>query len=291
MSRRSLLAGGVGMVVLSACSSSANSVKHVAPSSDADFSLMPFFDQNSYLQLGSAQRACFGLGDRQGALLDDTPDELVFTWQGETGKATKVRVARHNEGLPRAYYPVRFTPEAAGTYTLTTTYRDQPMRATVVVNAAGSDPVPGSGQPMPKLATPTLAEPLGIAPICTRDPVCPLHDVSLETALGAGKPVAFLVSTPKFCQVAICGPVLEVLLAAHKTYGDRITFIHQEVYQSATEAAEKGAAAALAPAVTELKLPYEPSLFLVGADGDVTQRLDLIYDAAELRKALDALVA
>lgn len=279
------------MAVLSACSSSGNSTKHVSVSSDADFSLMPFFDQNSYLQLGSEQRACFGVGDSQGALLDDTPEELVFTWQGETGKATEARVARHNDGLPRAYYPLRFTPEAAGTYTLATSYRDQPLRTSVVVNAAGSDPVPGSGAPMPKLATPTVTNPLGIDPICTRDPVCPLHDVSLDAALEAGKPIAYLVSTPKFCQVAICGPVLDVLLGARARYGDRVTFIHQEVYQSATEAAERGAAAALAPAVTDLKLPYEPSLFLVGADGAVAQRLDLIYDGTELRKALDTLVA
>ena len=49
-------------------------------------------------------------------------------------------------------------------------------------------------------------------PICTAEPRCPLHTTSLDAAVAAGGPVALLVSTPKFCQVAICGPVLDVLL-------------------------------------------------------------------------------
>lgn len=38
-------------------------------------------------------------------------------------------------------------------------------------------------------------------------------------------------------------------------------------------------------------MQFEPLLFLVGADGVVTRRLDVIYDRAELKAALAELVA
>src|SRR3546814_11078234 len=70
------------------------------------------------------------------------------------------------------------------------------------------------GDAIPAVATPPPTDARGVNPICTAEPACPLHDVSLADALGEGRPIALLVATPAFCQIAICGPVLDVLLEA-----------------------------------------------------------------------------
>ena len=183
-----------------------------------------------------------------------------------------------------------YTPTAEGNYKVSAKVDGQELTASFNVGAKGSSGVPGPGDKMPALVTPTTDKTLGVDPICTQDPPCPLHTVSLDATLAQAKPVAYLVATPKFCQTGICGPVLQVLESVRADYADRVTFIHQEVYQSASEAAEKGANATLTKAVQDLKLPTEPVLFLVGKDGMVRHRLDAAYDKQELRDGLDGLL-
>jgi hypothetical protein len=140
-----------------------------------------------------------------------------------------------------------------------------------------------AGAAFPAMQTPTTADARGVDPICTASPVCPLHDVTAAQALTEGKPLAFLVATPAFCQVAICGPVLDVLLAARAAH-PTVRFLHSEVY-----AHPKVNLTDFAPAVQQLGLHLEPCLVMVGADGKVRERLDSIYDADELDAALTRL--
>jgi hypothetical protein len=58
--------------------------------------------------------------------------------------------------------------------------------------------------------------------------------------------------------------------------------VHAEVFS------DEGART-VAPAVRALALDFEPLLFLIGADGKVRRRLDVIYDDAELRDGLAGL--
>ena len=71
--------------------------------------------------------------------------------------------------------------------------------------------------------------------------------MAVDTVLGTA-PLAVLVSTPAFCQTAICGPVLDLFVAARDAHPD-VTFVHVEVYQSASEVEASGPDATLAPAV------------------------------------------
>jgi hypothetical protein len=144
---------------------------------------------------------------------------------------------------------------------------------------------------MPDLPTPTTTNAEGVDPICTADPQCPLHTTSLNTALAAGKPTALLISTPAFCQVGICGPVLDVFLTQQKEFGDRVQMIHAEVYKSGKQASQDPSNAQLAPVVEAFHLPFEPSMILARADGTLAERLDYIFDESELQQALGRLVA
>jgi hypothetical protein len=144
--------------------------------------------------------------------------------------------------------------------------------------------VPVPGRPMVRVATPTVADGRGVNPVCTRQPACPLHDVSLDAALDEHRPLAVLFSTPALCQSRLCGPVLDRLLEQRDAFGSKVRFLHVEIY---TDLGGK----TLVPAVEAYHLEGEPFLFLAGADGVVRERLDNAYDRGELRGALDRLVA
>jgi hypothetical protein len=107
--------------------------------------------------------------------------------------------------------------------------------------------------------------------------------VSLDAALGEGKPLAVLFATPAYCQTATCGPVLDVLLAERGGFPG-MRFIHVEIF---TDRTTKDTTAAL----KAYKLQNEPWLFLAGADGVVRERLSGPFDKTELRAALQRLTA
>ena len=74
--------------------------------------------------------------------------------------------------------------------------------------------------------------------------------------------------------------MLDVLLAVVDDHPD-VTFLHAEVYAHPHEELDTQT-----PAVDELGLTFEPCLVLVGHDGVVVERLDTIYDRAEVSEAL-----
>ena len=248
-------------------------------------------DAASSLAAGAPARLALGLGDSTGALVRDAPASLTFDVLGEGDEpvATGLEVARHDAGLPRAYFPLVVEVAEPGFYTATTTVDGASIDAAFQVVAADEIAIPRPGEAFPSVVTPTVADAAGVDPICTREPPCPLHEVELTSVLGTS-PVAVLVSTPAFCQTAICGPVLDVFVDAQAGAPD-VTFIHVEVYASAAAVESQGLSAELAPAVKALELPFEPSLFLIRPDGTLDQRLDVIYDEVELRDSLAALTA
>ena len=248
--------------------------------------LVSMIDAKSSLAAGEPARIALGVGDDRGALVRDAPPRLTFEILDADDRpvATDLVVERHDAGLPRAYFPLAFTPEAPGFYRAVTRIDGAMADAAFEVSDEAAIVIPRPGQPFPSIVTPTAANPGGVDPICTQDPPCPLHEVELTTVLGNG-PVAVLVSTPAFCQTAICGPVLELLVAARGSAPD-VALIHVEVFASAAEVETESTNATLAPAVEALQLPFEPCLFLVAADATVERRLDVIYDEVELREGL-----
>jgi len=203
------------------------------------------------VQAGIDQRVTFGLGDAQGAIISDGPTSLEIEVLLENRVVDRVTAARHREGLARSYYPLTFRPATAGVYAAQTIVEGEKIVATFVV--AGKVAIP---------------------------------EVNLRDALEAHKPVAFLMATPAYCQTAICGPVLAVLLSQHAEFGDRIQMIHSEVYADGRKAAADIDKAVLSPALRAYHLPFEPSLFVSRADGTIAARLDTTFDRAELRAAL-----
>ncbi len=302
--RRAVLLGGLGTLVLAACGGGGDDPGtatdtatdtettrrpgRTSPPAAGDpgvvattFSLVRFFGDD-VLVAGAEQRVPYGLGDQEGVVTGEVPATLGFTLLGPDGEpvGSPITTESRAEGLPRPYFPVRFAVDTPGIYTIVTDYRDERLESVFQVNDPAAVQLPQVGAPMVPSETPTTADGRGVDPICTLEPdPCPLHDVTLTEALSEGRPVAFLVSTPKFCQVSICGPVLDVLLAQQGAY-PQVRMLHAEVFTDETTTTTS-------PAVQDYALTFEPCLFVARADGTIAERLDNIFDAVEVRAALD----
>lgn len=147
------------------------------------------------------------------------------------------------------------------------------------VVSARDDKVVRVGERAPKTQTDTAAETADISKIDTRVPPDDMHDVDFADVVGR-KPVALLFATPQLCQSRVCGPVVDIALQLRERYGDRIEFIHQEVYVDNDP--NKG----LREPLKRFGLPTEPWLFVVGADGRVTERLEGSFGFNAVEQAL-----
>jgi len=187
-------------------------------------------------------------------------------------------------GLPKGRGVYVSTPVlgTAGVWKVEARAQGQKVPFAIQVNDAATTLT--VGHPAPKAPSPTTADSLGVHPICTRQPACPLHAVSLADVIGAGKPVAALFATPARCQSQYCGPVLDELLTVVKPYADRITFVHTEIYQAPT-------GTALVPTLGAWGIESEPWLFGVDGTGMIRARIDGAFGGNEMRKLLDGLVS
>ncbi len=107
------------------------------------------------------------------------------------------------------------------------------------------DDIPAGRRGRPAVETDTIASAKGDEEsIDTRIPTAPeLHQESFADVVGK-KPVALLFATPQLCQSRVCGPVTDIALQMKAKYGDKMTFIHQEVYDG--QRPQQGAAQAAA---------------------------------------------
>lgn len=282
LDRRSFLLASAGLLAAAACNRPGSDKPDVEVDEDTpkDVALVVA----SYVHVtGIDQRVTFALVRDNGPEILKEPLDVQIKDRDNRDLGT-TRGELHDDGIPLPYVVVRKRFEDTGIHAAKVVYQGNTLTATFNVEDPADVQVPIPGKPLLSTPTPTVADNRGVSPICTRDPVCPLHDVSLDAALGEKRPIALLFSTPALCKSQLCGPVLENLLSQHAAFGSRVRFLHVEIY---TDTSGK----TLAPAVQAYHLESEPFLFLADADGVVRERLDNAFDRAEVKSALEGLVA
>jgi hypothetical protein len=186
-------------------------------------------------------------------------------------------------GLQAIYWTNLPAPRAR-TYDLLSLTRTSKglVGATGEIAVAKSWPIPDVGQRPPPIATDTLASVHGdISLLTTRTPPEQMHSVSFNQALGK-RPIVLLFSTPELCTSRICGPVTDVAVQLQQEFGNRITFIHQEVY------ADNQPSRGLRSQLNAFHLHTEPWLFTINRKGLVAARLEGAFGTTELRQAIEA---
>ncbi|MEJ5256013.1 MAG: hypothetical protein WHS89_11730 [Acidimicrobiales bacterium] len=295
LSRRSFLVGSAGFALLSACGQGDGGERREGKVRldrlrEGQRELVANFEfRGGYLVSGIEQRMTFALVTSDGARAAEVPNELTFQVRDEADQPVgePVTVAAHRDGVPYPYFPLRTTFPAPGLYQITALVDGGTRRQTVQVDAADQVSLRQPGQLMVPVDTPTPEDHRGVEPYCTREPACPLHDRTLTEVLTDDAPTALLVATPRFCTSTVCGPVLDLLL---EQVGTRpgVRFVHAEVWADAAATGDL-ASAKLAPVVDAYGLVFEPALFLADRTGTIVERLDNVFDRAELRQALDRL--
>jgi hypothetical protein len=150
------------------------------------------------------------------------------------------------------------------------------------VRPADEDRVPDVGDRAPQVDTDTVTSAAGnLDAIDTRRPNDSMHTENLADVI-AKKPVALLFATPQLCQSRVCGPVVDVAEQLKDTYGDRMAFIHQEVYVDNDP--NKG----LRRALKAYGLRTEPWLFVIDANGRIAERVEGSFGFTAFERAIRA---
>ena len=274
-------AGALGIVLASGCGGKDEAGARILGAAFANG-----LSSDAVLVPGIEQRAPLVLFDVDSGrpLRDQPPDSIdVELWfKGARLSQSKLKV--HDDEISTPYYPMTMTLPEAGDYEIRAAFSKVP----VDFRASARDKVPlvQVGDKLRSVDTPTTTNALNVTPICTRTPtMCPLHDMSFAKVLETKGPTALLISTPGFCQTAVCGPVLELLLS-ERTNFPAIRMVHAEVYKDPQQFASGKPNPETTAAVKTYGLSYEPSLIVANADGIVVSRLDFTWDRTELRAAL-----
>jgi len=200
--------------------------------------------------------------------------DAPFRSQGaaeETADVAAIYEARVNLPSPGRWYLLAMTKVRGKTY-----------GAAGELKVAASSPIPDVGEPAPRVKTDTLVDSGGdIKSIDTRVPPDDMHDTDLRDVIGK-KPVALLFATPALCESRVCGPVVDIAAQLKKKYGDRVAFIHQEVFVD--NMADKG----LRPPLKAFELQTEPWLFTLDAEGRVAARLEGSFGNGAFERAIKA---
>jgi hypothetical protein len=65
----------------------------------------------------------------------------------------------------------------------------------------------------------------------SRRPDPRLHQTRIANAIALEKPQLIVFATPQFCTSRMCGPVVDIVRTLLPTYGKRVAFTHQEIWQ------------------------------------------------------------
>jgi hypothetical protein len=144
--------------------------------------------------------------------------------------------------------------------------------------------VPRPGQMAPLIHTPTPASVGGdLSKITTRIPPDTQNRVDYAAVLGK-EPIVLLFATPQFCQSRVCGPVVDVAEQVKQAYGDRVAFIHMEIYN------DNDPSKGVRPQVRAFHLPSEPWLFAIDRQGRVSSVIEGAFGVEALTGVVKGLV-
>ena len=207
------------------------------------------------------------------------------------------REARPSEGVGvYAADKVRFDEAGLWGVRVKATIGGKPIQASSAFEVVAESQLPFPGQPAPRTENPTTGA-AGVDPEAidsrAKDGAPPpdpeLHSTSVAAALAAGKPTVVVVSTPVYCVSQFCGPITDTVAKLADQHGDKVAFVHLEVWQDFEKKVVNPAAQEWITPRNKVGDTKEPWVFLVGGDGIVKQRFDNVVGDAALTQAVEEL--
>jgi hypothetical protein len=250
----------------------------------------------SQLQVGTALYT-FGLSTADNRLVTGGSPE-IWVARNDTGRAAGPFATRWFElkayeetkdASPRSplhgFYGAEVEFPEAGNWMVAATLDVNGGRAVGSGGVPVAAEVPAAvGSKAKALSTPVATTAAGRKKICTREPACPLHEISLDDALKAGRPAVVNFGTPLLCTSQICGPVVDEQMVAADKLGAKASFIHVEIYPSRDTSKP-------VKALSEYGFSTEPWLLVIDRDGVIRARHEGPVTAGQIEDALRPLLA
>ncbi len=249
----------------------------------------------SDLAVGPNQRFLVALIGPGNQLITDATVELAFF------KVTGADNAQLRSRAPATYLEPPGSP-GRGIYVARTDFDeagDWGVEASVVRPGGPQPPIrvgfkvkprsdtPAIGQVVPASSTlvgHTVSE---VESFCSARPAdLEFHQLTIADAITQAKPTAILFATPGFCESMLCGPSLDSLKALRQQYGERVNYVHVEIYKDGRPNERKE----MVPSVSEWGLPSEPWLFVVGPGGRLADKFEGSITVEETTPVIDRLL-
>ena len=234
----------------------------------------------------------YALQDGDARLITETPARYQRLEVIEGGKRIHIHPdgSRHVHGDAtdvQGIYVARVTFPRAGTWGLEILAQSgggavESARLSVSVIADSLTPM--AGRPAPRSRNRIASDVSELKQIDSSDPPDPrLHQTRIADAIAQGKPQVIVFATPRYCTSRVCGPVVDVVRTLIPTYGERVVFIHEEIWETGLQK--------FSPTVEEWNLHSEPWIFVVDGAGIVRARFEGVTTRRELEAALRLVLA
>ena len=243
---------------------------------------------NKLLERAAVQLRIYAIDGPEARLTAET--NALYQPIGSAGSAE--RVHRHLDGTThvhradsdvRGLYLTRVSFARPGHWGIEIQAREDhgslaTARFTVTVLDAPQTPAPGS--PAPRSRNLIASDVKDLRQIDTSSPPDPrLHRVRIADAIAQRKPQLIVFATPQFCTSRMCGPVVDIVRQLFATYGRRVAFTHQEIWENFAEKK-------MFPTVEEWRLDTEPWIFVVDEQGIIRAKFEGLVTVTELEAAL-----
>ena len=234
----------------------------------------------------------YALEGQQGQLQTEVPASYARLEVVEQGNRVHVhpdgtRHVHNEEADMRGIYVAQLSFERPGTWgleVLATPGNGSTEVSRFTVKVLKAPRTPALGTPAPRSHNLIASDVPDLRHIDTSDPPDPrLHQVRIADAIAQGKPQVIVFATPKFCTSRVCGPVVDVVRLLLPTYGNRVVFAHQEIWQDfATQR--------VSPTVEEWRLYSEPWIFVVDGQGIIRAKFEGLTTARDIAVALQQIL-
>jgi len=257
------------------------------------------------VSFGKVDLEFFYLGTREKPVDPPQPktkaEAAFFPVAGQTvdPAAPGPREANPSEGLGvYAAEAVRFDVPGFWGVRVKATIGGKAISANAPFEVVAESQLPFPGAPAPRTEHPIVGA-AGVDPIeldsRAKDgqpvPDTNLHSTTVAAALAAGKPTVVVVSTPVYCVSRFCGPITDTAARLADRFGDKVAFVHLEVWKDFEKKLVNPAAKEWISPRNGVGDTQEPWIFLVGSDGIVKQRIDNVVGDAAFEAAVVALAA
>lgn len=190
----------------------------------------------------------------------------------------------------RGLYAASMTFDRAGTWMITAAVpraAGSTARITIPVTIAERASAPGVGARAPASKNRTAKDVPSLDRLTTGSAPDPaLYRHRIADSLAAHRPLVVVFASPAFCTTPLCGPQVEEASELATAFGDRVDFVHIDLFDNPHEIKGDLKRAVRSPLLKEWGLRTDEWTFVIDANGTVVARFEAFVPRTELEAAL-----